>query len=167
MRAALLKGQEKFMDMSDSMKIEILLKELVFALSITCAVVIFNLYSFASISLKYRKVLQKSRTHGLHLEVLRFVLFIMLLVIAMFLSLLIWVAALVSFDFVTDWVTALLFTAGFFTTIGSNLLTLPVGWRFIPSIIAFSGLFSFAWASASSIGMFTHLTNHLDKHKQT
>ena len=155
------------MDISDSIKIEILLKELFFALGVTCAVVIFNLYSFASISLKYRKVLEKSRAHGLHFEVLRFVLFIMLLVIAMFLSLLIWVAALVNFDFAKDWVTALLFTAGFFTTIGNTLLTLPVGWRFIPSIIAFSGLFSFAWASASSIGMFNHLNNHLDKHKQT
>ena len=155
------------MDISDSIKIEILLKELFFALSVTCAVVIFNLYSFAWISLHYRKVLKKSRVHGLHVEVLRFVLFIMLLVSAMFLSLLIWVAALVNFDFAKDWVTALLFTAGFFTTIGSTLLTMPVGWRFIPSIIAFSGLFSFAWASASSIGMFTHLNNHLDKHKQT
>ena len=155
------------MNISDSIQIEILLKELVFALSVTCAVVIFNLYSFAWISLHYRNMLKTSRVHGLHVEVLRFVFFIMLLVIAMFLSLLIWVAALVNFDFAKDWMTALLFTAGFFTTIGNTLLTMPVGWRFIPSIIAFSGLFSFAWASASSIGMFTHLNNHLDKHKQT
>ena len=154
------------MDISDPIKIEFLLKELFFALSVTCVVVIFNLYSFAWISLKYRKLLEKIRAYGLHFEVLRFVLFIMLLVMAMFLSLLIWVAALVNFDFAKDWVTALLFTAGFFTTIGSTALTLPIGWRFIPSVIAFSGLFSFAWASASSIGMFNHLTNHLYKHKK-
>jgi hypothetical protein len=153
------------MVVSDSIQIELLLKEAVFALSVTCAVIIFNIYSFAWISLKYRKVMGESLVHGLHVEMLRFVFFIMLLVIAMFLSLLIWVVALVNFDLATDWMTALVFTAGFFTTIGSTLLTLPVGWRLIPSIIAFSGLFSFAWASASSIGMFTHLTNHLDKDK--
>lgn len=155
------------MDMSTPFQIEALLREAVVGLSITCAVIIWNLYSFAWVSLHYRKVLDKSRVHGLHVEILRFVLFIMLLVIAMFLSLFIWVAALVSFDFAKDWVTALLFTAGFFTTIGNTLLTLPVGWRFIPSIIAFSGLFSFAWATASSIGMLNYLTSHLSQPKQT
>ena len=155
------------MDMSTTIQIESLLREAVVGLSITCAVIIWNLYSFAWVSLHYCKVLDKSRVHGLHFEILRFVLFIMLLVIAMFLSLFIWVAALVSFDFAKDWVTALLFTAGFFTTIGNTLLTLPVGWRFIPAIIAFSGLFSFAWATASSIGMFNYLTSHLAQSKQT
>jgi hypothetical protein len=154
------------MDISDSIQIELLLKEAVFALSVTCAVIIFNIYSFAWISLKYRKVMGESLVHGLHIEMLRFVFFIMLLVIAMFLSLLIWVVALVNFDLAKDWMTALVFTAGFFTTIGSTLLTLPVGWRLIPSIIAFSGLFSFAWATGSSMGMLNHLSDHLSKHKQ-
>jgi hypothetical protein len=149
------------------MLIEHLLKEAFFALSVTCVVIIFNIYSFAWISLKYRQVLNKSQFHGLHVEMLRFVFFIMLLVIAMFLSLWIWVAALVNFDFAKDWVTALLFTAGFFTTIGNTLLTLPVGWRLIPSIIAFSGLLSFAWATGSSMGMFNYLSKHFDNHKQT
>jgi hypothetical protein len=155
------------MDISHPLQIELLLKEAVFALSVTCAVIFFNLYSFAWISVKYRRVLEKSPVYGLHVEMLRFVLFIMLLVIAMFLSLWIWVAALVHFDFTKDWVTALLFTAGFFTTIGSTLLTLPDGWRLIPSIIAFSGLLSFAWATGASMGMFNRLSNHLSLQKQT
>jgi hypothetical protein len=155
------------MDMSTPIQIEALLREAFFGLSATFAVIIWNIYSFAWVSLTYRKVLDKSRVLGLHFEILRYVLFIMLLVILMFLSLFIWVAALVKFDFAKDWVTALLFTAGFFTTVGNTLLTLPVGWRFIPSIIAFSGLFSFAWATASSIGMFNYLNNHLHKNKQT
>jgi hypothetical protein len=154
------------MDISQPIQIEVLLKEAVFALSVTCAVIIFNIYSFTWISLKYRKVMGKSQMHGLHIEMLRFVFFIMLLVIAMFVSLLIWVAALVIFDLAKDWMTALVFTAGFFTTIGNSLLTLPVGWRLIPAIIAFSGLFSFAWATGSSMGMFNHLSDHLSKHKQ-
>jgi len=58
-----------------------------------------------------------------------------------------------AFGFVSYWVTALLFTASFFTSVGNFTVNLPKGWRLIPSIIAFSGLFSFAWPTASSIAM--------------
>lgn len=154
------------MDIDDPIQAWLLLKEAIFALVVMSAVVICNIYSFSWISFRYRKALERSQVHGLHFEMFRYVIFIMLLVIAMFLSLLIWVAALVYFDFAKDWVTGLLFTAGFFTTTGNIELSLPLGWRFIPSIIAFSGLFSFAWATGSSIGMFNRLSSHLDKHKQ-
>lgn len=154
------------MDINDPIQFELLIKEAIFALAVMSAVVICNIYSFSWISFKYHKALERGQVHGLHFEMFRFVIFIMLLVIAMFLSLLIWVAALVFFNFTKDWVVGLLFTAGFFTTIGNNALSLPTGWRFIPSIIAFSGLFSFAWATGSSIGMFNRLTSHLEKHKK-
>lgn len=154
------------MDINDPIQILLLLKEAFFALGVMSLVVICNIYSFSWISFTYRKALSCGQAHGLHFEMLRFAGFIMYLVIAMFLSLSIWVLALIYFDFAKDWVTALLFTAGFFTTTGNTALTLPIGWRFIPSIIAFSGLFSFAWATASSIGMFNRLSNHLEKHKQ-
>ncbi|MBU3622007.1 hypothetical protein [Polynucleobacter sp. CS-Odin-A6] len=155
------------MDVNTPIPIELFLKEAVFSLGVMSAVVTCNIYSFTWLSLKYRKVLDQNQSHGLHFEVLRYVLFIMFLVIAMFLSLFIWVATLMYFEFSKDWVTALLFTAGFFTTIGNTLITLPIGWRFIPSIIAFSGLFSFAWATGASIGMFNYLSRHLDKHRQS
>lgn len=153
------------MDISNPIQIELLLKEAFFALGVMSAVVICNIYSFAWISFTYRKVLTAAPVHSLHYEIFRFVVYIMYLVMAMFLSLLIWVMALIYFDFSKDWVTALLFTAAFFTTTGNATLSLPDGWRFIPSIIAFSGLFSFAWATGSSMGMFNYLSHHLAKHK--
>lgn len=145
---------------------ESLLREAFFGLSVMSIVAICNIYCFASVTLAYRKSLKQSNFHGKNFELLRFVAFIMLMVLAMLVSLSIWVIALTYFEFTTDWVTSLLFTAGFFTTVGNFSLSMPVGWRLIPSIIAFSGLFSFAWATGSSMGMAANLSKHLEEHKQ-
>ena len=151
----------------DAIQFEILLKEALYGLCVMCLVAVFNIYAFVEISLTYRRLLKKSKFYGRHYEMLRFVVFIMLLVIAMLISLGIWVFALTYFEFVSDWVTALLFTASFFTSVGNFAVPLPTGWRLVPSIIAFSGLFSFAWATASSIGMARSLNEHLIKHHDT
>lgn len=145
---------------------ELLIQESIFGLCVMAVVVIYIVYSFSWISLTYRKVLDKSRFHGHHLEMLRFVAFIMLLIVAMLFSLSIWVIALTWFEFVSDWVTALLFAASFFTSVGNFTINLPFGWRLIPSIIAFSGLFSFAWATSTSIAMGRNLSDYLEKHQQ-
>lgn len=145
---------------------ELLLKESIFGLLVMTLVIIYIVYSFSWISLTYRKVLGKSRYLGHHLEMLRFVAFVMLLIIAMLFSLTFWVVALTYFNFVPDWVSGLLFAASFFTSVGNFVVTLPFGWRLIPSIIAFSGLFTFAWATSASITMARNLGDYLDKHNQ-
>jgi hypothetical protein len=89
----------------------------------------------------------------------------MLLIVGMFLSLTVWVVALSLFEIVSNWEAAVLLTVSFFTSVGNFSQDLPFGWRLIPSLIAFSGLFSFAWATASSIGMAHQLLIYLDKHK--
>ena len=150
---------------TNTINLEILLKESIFGLCIMGAVAIFNIYSFAWISLTYGRVLREGRYHGKHYEMFRYVAFILLLVIAMLVSLSIWVLALTSFNFVSDWAPALLFAASYFTSVGNFTVDLPMGWRLIPSIIAFSGLFGFAWATASSIGMAHNLSLHLEKHQ--
>jgi hypothetical protein len=48
--------------------------------------------------------------------------------------------------------------------VGNYTLNLPYGWRLIPSLIAFSGLFSFAGATAIAISMARQLLNRLDQH---
>ncbi len=149
----------------NAVHLELLLMESLFGLSVMSAVAVFNIYSFVWISVFYRQTLSKSRFHSQHYEMIRFVAYTMLLAVAMLVSLSIWVLALTGFGFVADWLMALLFVAGFFTTVGNISLSLPEGWRLIPSIIAFSGLFSFAWATAISIGMARDLTSHLERHK--
>ena len=150
-----------------AIEFEVLLKEAIFGLLVMGAVAVVNIYSFTWISWGYRRALKKSVFHGLHFEMFRFVGRIMLLVITMLMSLSIWVFVLSYFDFVSDWKMALLFVASFFTSVGNISLDLPFGWRLIPPIITFSGLFSFAWATASSISMANSLSLHLEKHHQS
>lgn len=149
----------------DPMQLEVLMKEVVYGLLVMGVVTIFNIYTFVEITLWYRRVLGQSTHHGRTYEMLRFILFIMLLVITMLLSLGIWVFALSLFDFVANWIDGLLFAASFFTSVGNFTVNMPVGWRLVPSIIAFSGLFSFAWATASSMAMAHSLNDHLAKNK--
>ena len=147
-------------------QIELLLKETLFGLCVLAVIAIYNVYSFLWVALAYRQVLSKAPVHGKQFEILRLVGFIMLLVLCILLSLLIWVFALTYFNFVSRWTDALLFSTSFFTTVGNFSVDLPVGWRLIPSMIAFSGLFSFAWATACSMGMGNHLIKHLEKNNQ-
>ena len=128
-------------------------------------VAVINIYSFVWISLVYRATLSDGVFHAKHHEILRYVAYTMLLVQSMLVSLAIWVLALISFGFVSEWLLALLFTASFFTTVGNVSIDFPFGWRLIPSMIAFSGLFSFAWATGSSMSMASHLVSHFEKYK--
>jgi len=66
---------------------------------------------------------------------------------------------------IPDWPTALVFTASFFTTVGNFNMSFPYGWRLIPSIVAFSGFFSFSWATAVSIGMSRYQQEFINKHR--
>jgi len=144
---------------------ELLLKESLFGLGVMFLATTFNVYVFAAIAMAYRNHLQKSRYLGKHLEVMRYAAYTMLLIIGMFFSLTIWVTALNLFEIVTEWQAATLLTFSFFTSVGNFTVDLPYGWRLIPSLIAFSGLFSFAGATAIAIGMARQLMNHLDQHK--
>ena len=148
-----------------NISLELVLQESFFGLSVMSAVVIFNIYAFGWISSAYQKVLDRSVFRNVHIEMLRLSLFVMLLVVVMLLSLSIWVAALGWSRLIPDWPTALVFTAAYFTSVGNFDMSLPYGWRLIPSIVAFSGFFSFAWATAVSIGMSRHHQEFIKKHR--
>ena len=144
--------------------LELVLRESLFGLSVMFAVVIFNIYSFSWVSSAYQQVLDRSVFRNVHIEMLRLSLFVMLLVAVMLFSLSIWVVALGLSGLIPDWPTALVFTASYFTSVGNFDMSFPYGWRLIPSIVAFSGFFSFAWATAVSIGMSKHHREFIDKH---
>ena len=150
---------------STNISLELLLQESFFGLSVMSAVVIFNIYTFSWISSAYLKMVDRSVFRNVHIEMLRLSLFVMLLVVAMFFSLSIWVVALGWSGLINDWPTALVFTAAYFTSVGNFNMSLPYGWRLIPSIVAFSGFFSFAWATAVSIGMVKHHQELINKHR--
>ena len=144
---------------------ELLLKESLFGLGVMFLAMMFNVYVFAAIAMAYRNRLQKSSYLGKPVEIMRYTAYTMLLIIGMFLSLTIWITALNLFEIVTEWQAATLLTFSFFTSVGNFTVDLAFGWRLIPSLIAFSGLFSFAGATAIAIGIAHQLMNHLDQHK--
>lgn len=143
---------------------ELLLKETIFGLFIMFIVTLWNVYIFASVAMAYQKRLKSSRSIGKHLEIMRYAAYTMLLIVGMFFSLAIWVIALRLFEVVSHIDPAMLMTISFFTSVGNYTLNLPYGWRLIPSLIAFSGLFSFAGATAIAISMARQLLNRLDQH---
>lgn len=144
---------------------ELLLKESFLGLGIMFVAMICNIYVFVSVAIAYQNRLKKSTYLGKHVEIIRYAAYTMLLIIGMFLSLVVWITALNLFEIVVEWQAAVLLTFSFFTSVGNFTLELPLGWRLIPSLIAFTGLFSFAGATAVAIGNAHQLLNHLDKHK--
>lgn len=144
---------------------ELLVRESIFGLGIMFIAMIINIYIFVTIAMAYQNQLKKSNFLGKHLEIIRYAAYTMLLVIGMFFSLTVWVIALNLFEVIVDWEKATLLTFSFFTSVGNFTVDLPFGWRLIPSLIAFSGLFSFAGATAIAMGMAHQLMNYLEKHK--
>jgi hypothetical protein len=58
-----------------------------------------------------------------------------------------WSAALIFGDIVTDWSKAAYFAANCYTALGEPF-SLPHAWRIVPPIIAISGIFTFAWTAS-------------------
>ncbi|QWD84148.1 hypothetical protein ICU98_03560 [Polynucleobacter sp. MWH-P3-07-1] len=78
---------------------------------------------------------------------------ILLLLITHLFEILIWGLFIYSFGLITHWSQSVLFSGSAYTAIGFMDDTLPEGWRMLAVIIAFSGLFSFAWTASVMISM--------------
>ena len=74
-----------------------------------------------------------------------------------------WAGSLILIGLLPDWESSLRLSASSYTTMGIFTVELPINWQLIPTFIAFSGLFSFAWAATSTISMLSLLTAYLDK----
>jgi hypothetical protein len=96
-----------------------------------------------------------------------FVLCIQMLALTQLTSMCIWALALWATGIAADWYTAIRLSASCYTTLGNFTPNLPGGWYLIPAFIAFSGLFSFAWASSSTIAMVGALNKYLDSSKHS
>ncbi len=64
-----------------------------------------------------------------------------------------WGLALNALSLIKDLKEAIIFAGSCYTTLGYAIQELPEGWKFIPSVIALSGLFAIALATASMITM--------------
>jgi len=96
-----------------------------------------------------------------------FILCTQLLAITQLASIAIWACALLLVGVCPDWNTAIRLSASSYTTLGDFSSSIPGGWHLTPAFMAFSGLFSFAWASSSIISMLNSLNTFLDAAKRS
>ncbi|CAM3642080.1 hypothetical protein B0G85_0802 [Polynucleobacter brandtiae] len=65
----------------------------------------------------------------------------------------IWAVGLFGFGLVGKFIDALLFSGSCYTTVGFIADILPDGWKVLPFMISFSGLFTIAWTTSGMVGM--------------
>ena len=78
---------------------------------------------------------------------LLFTVTVMLLLALHLAEVVLWSAALIFGDIVSDWSTAAYFAANCYTALGEPF-SLPRAWRIVPPIIGISGIFAFAWTAS-------------------
>lgn len=82
-----------------------------------------------------------------------FYLSILLLLITHLFEIVIWGLFIYGFGLIAHWSQSVLFSGSAYTAISFMDDSLPEGWRMLAVIIAFSGLFSFAWTASVMISM--------------
>lgn len=88
------------------------------------------------------------------------------LALTQLLSICIWALSLLAMGFFSSWDNALQFSASSYTTMGTFTKVFPEGWHLVPTFIAFSGLFTFAWVATSTISILTALINAIASEKK-
>ncbi len=96
-----------------------------------------------------------------------FVVCTQLLALAQLGAVCIWALSLQLIGIVPNWFNALHLSASSYTTLGDFPVAMAEGWHLIPVFIAFSGLFSFAWAASSTMSMVSSLNSYLDTTRNT
>ncbi|MBU3627253.1 hypothetical protein ICN48_13560 [Polynucleobacter sp. JS-Safj-400b-B2] len=139
----------------------------VFGLVIMSLVLIFDGIGFVGTMLFFKANIGSSPHPSRLKATFFFVLCIQMLALTQLTSMCIWAGALLIVGICPNWLTALRLSASSYTTLGNFTYTLPGGWHLVPSFIAFSGLFSFAWASSSTITMVGILNKYLDTSKNS
>lgn len=84
---------------------------------------------------------------------LTFYLGVISLFITHILEIIIWGISLWAFDLLPDLDISVLFAGSTYTAMGFMEDILPIGWKMLAIIIAFSGMFSFAWTASVMISM--------------
>lgn len=138
-------------------------RDAVFGMCIMALVLIFNGLCFTQVLFFYRR----RTAHLVETSVVRITLYfvaaVLALVASQMIAIMIWGTALFKYDLIHTPSLAILFSGSCYTTIGVFSDLLPTGWKSIAFYIAFSGLFSFAWATSIMMSMVESLTKAWDK----
>lgn len=121
-----------------------------------------NSYVIVRTVLFFRASLRGHTNFSRFRAILYFILCSQLLALAQLAFIAIWAFSIYLMGLFSDWESSLRLSASSYTTMGTFSENLPDGWHLVPTFIAFSGLFSFAWAATSTISMLATLTAYLD-----
>ena len=113
-----------------------------------------NVYCIRQISINYeirsRIALSRNKPHGVFFNYFLAIIFLMAVQMAVIIF---WGIALNAISLIQDPKEAIRFAGSCYTTLGYVVVDLPDGWHFIPSVIALSGLFAIALATACMLNM--------------
>ena len=113
-----------------------------------------NVHCLRHISINYeirsRICLSKNKPHGVIFNYFLAITFLMAVQIVVIIG---WGLVLNALSLIKDPKDAIIFAGSCYTTLGYAIQELPASWKFIPIVIALSGLFAIALATASMINM--------------
>ena len=138
-----------------------------FGLVFMSLVLIIDGYGFVGTMLFFKANVGQSAHPSKLKAIFFFVLCIQMLALTQLASMCVWAGALLTIGISPDWLAAIRLSASSYTTLGNFAGDLPGGWHLVPAFIAFSGLFSFAWASSSTISMVNTLNHYLDSSRNS
>lgn len=113
-----------------------------------------------------QSVINKNKRASKSRATLFFITCAQFLALTQLLSICIWALSLMAVGLFSSWDNALQFSASSYTTMGTFTKVFPEGWHLVPTFIAFSGLFTFAWVATSTISILTALINAIAAEKK-
>jgi hypothetical protein len=138
-------------------------RDVLFGLSMMALVLVFNGLCYTRVLFWYRKATSNASSENSLGAIVLFVASVLALAIVQLCAIMIWALALFHTDLIPTRAMAILFSGSCYTTIGVFEDLLPSGWRLVALFIAFSGLFSFAWATSIMMSMANSFTQAWDK----
>jgi len=113
-----------------------------------------NVYFIRQISINYeirsRICLSRNKPHRVFFNYFISIIFLMAVQMTVIVC---WGIALNALSLIQDPKQAIIFAGSSYTTLGYAVEELPLGWKFLPSVIALSGLFAIALATACMLNM--------------
>ena len=123
------------------------------------AVVLFlNVIFFMKILFWFMRKGEKDTVSRPYRLMARFMVAVFMMCMTQVVAILLWTTALHLNGLVDNIRAAMLFAGSCYTTLGIITDNLPVGWQSLAFYIAFSGLFSFAIATAAMISMLSAIS---------
>lgn len=124
------------------------LPDIMFGGIVLVSVIMFHAFWIRIITNSFLKRSQATRIReSLWRTDLQFAAVVMAMLALHLAEVVVWAAALVFGDIVSNWASATYFAANCYTALGEPF-SLPRTWRIVAPIIAMSGIFAFAWTAS-------------------